>query len=122
MIRMFLTMSLVFGLSAAASAQTATPSSHLAFDEAGQAVTVAQGASYTASVDSAAGIALTGVTCVAGTPSSTATCTANFPAMTPGTHTVTVTQTISGASSSPSVPLSVTFVIVVTPTNPRVVP
>jgi hypothetical protein len=51
-----------------------------------------------------------------------ATCTAPFPAMTPGAHALTLTQTISGAESGKSMALAFTFVVVVTPTGVRVVP
>jgi hypothetical protein len=104
-------------------AQTATPGSKLLWDLPGQTATVAQSASYRLYVDTGTPISLTGVTCVTGTVATTATCsTAGWPAMTPGPHTLTVTQTMGGVESSQSVALSVTLVIVVTPTNVRIGP
>jgi hypothetical protein len=108
-------------LSAPLYAQAATPASSLAWDQIGQSVTVAQSAGYTVFLDGApTGTALASVTCTA--TGASATCSAPFPALTPGAHTLTLTQTISGASSAKSAPLSFTFVIVVTPTNLRVTP
>lgn len=109
--------------SLAQAAVAATPSNHLTFDLPGQAVAVAGSATYTAFVDgAAAGAVVTGLTCVTSTTVSGSTCTVNWPAMTVGTHSLTLTQTISGASSTPSTPLSFQFVVVVTPTNLRAVP
>lgn len=107
-------------MASASYAQAATPASKLAFDEVGQTVAVASAATYTAFVDGATTGTVLTVTCVAGTPATTTTCTAPLLALTPGTHTVTVTQTISGAVSPPSTPLSFTYVVVVTPTNVRI--
>lgn len=101
-------------------AQAATPASKLAFDEVGQALAVVQGATYNAVVDTAAPVPLAGVACIATTLPVGATCTATLPAMTVGTHILTVTQTISGAVSPQSAPLSFSFVVVVTPTNVRI--
>ena len=104
-----------------AFAQAATPASKLAFDEVGQTVAVAQSATYNATIDAAAPVALAGVSCTATTTPVGATCTATLPALTLGTHTLTLTQTISGATSPASTPaLSFTYVIVVTPTNIRI--
>ena len=107
-----------------AYAQAATPTSRLAWDQIGQSVATASSATYTAFVDgSTTGIVVTGVVCVAGTPVTNATCTSNLPPLTPGTHTMTLTQTIGGASSPQSAPpLSFSYIVVVTPTNTRIVP
>lgn len=107
----------------AANAQPATPTSKLAFDEVGQSVATAGGATYTAFVDgSTTGVPLAGLTCTATTTPVGATCTVALPALTTGAHTLTVTQTIAGASSTPSASLAFSMVLVVTPTNVRIVP
>ena len=105
------------------TAQTATPGSKLLFDLPGQTAVIAQSATYKLYVDTGTPITLAAVTCTTGTPTTTATCsTAGWPAMTSGAHSLTVTQTIGGVETSQSVPLSVTLVIVVTPTNVRIGP
>ncbi len=105
-----------------ATAQPATPSSRLAWDEVGQSVATAQAAAYAVYVDTGTPVALAGVTCVVGTPASTTTCSAAFPALTPGAHTLTLTQIIGGAESAKSATLAFSYVLVVTPTAVRVVP
>jgi len=102
------------------SAQTvATPTNHLGWDEVGQTAAIANASTYNAYIDAATTpVALTGVACIGTT---TATCTANWPAMTPGTHTLTITQ-VNGGESGKSAPLSFSFVVVVVPTNVRQVP
>ena len=113
---------LLFGPPAAAQS-VATPSNHLGWDEPGQSAAVANGSTYNAYLDaSTTPTPLTGVTCSTGTPVSTATCVANWPALQPGTHTLTVTQVQTNVESAKSAPLSFTMVIVVTPTNVRQVP
>lgn len=104
------------------AAQTATPASKLAWDEPGQTATVAQAAGYTLYLDAATtGMALVNVACTAPTTGPVA-CAAAFPAMTPGTHALTITQTIGGVESAKSSALSVTLVVVVTPANIRIIP
>lgn len=106
-----------------AFAQAATPASKLAFDEVGQSAATAGGATYTAFIDgSTTGVPLTGLNCTATTTPVGATCTTNLPALTPGAHTLTVTQTIAGATSPASTPVSFSMVVVVTPTGVRIVP
>ena len=60
-----------------------------------------------------AGIVLTNVTC-SGT--STITCQANFPAFTPGAHTLTISSSNAAGESAKSSPFA--FVFVVTPGTP----
>lgn len=99
-------------------AQTATPQNKFQWTEAGQTVPIAGGATYNLYDGSnPTPLVLTGVTCVAGTPTTDANCTGSIPALTLGVHTVTLSQVISGAESGKSSVLSFTFVIVVTPTN-----
>ena len=66
---------------------------------------------------------LAGVTCTAGTDG-TSECEAPIPAMTPGVHTLQIVGIlIAGGQtveSQPSVGLSVSFLVVVTPENVRI--
>jgi hypothetical protein len=122
--RLALSGLLVIASASLAAAQTATPASKLAWDEAGESPAVAQAAIYNLYVDGA-GVAvnLTSVSCVVQTANAAnATCTAPFPPMTVGSHSLTLSQVSNGAESPKSTPLTVTFVIVVTPTGIRVVP
>lgn len=106
-----------------AHAQTATPASSLAWDQPGQTAAVAQGAAYKLYLDaSTTGAALATVTCTAAPVTGPVTCASPFPAMTPGVHTLAITQTIGGVESAKSTTLSVTLVVVVTPVNVRIVP
>ena len=108
-----------------AHAQTpADPSKRLGWDVPGQAVTVAQASGYNLYIDAATTpVGLQSVSCASGGGSGPAvTCTAPIPAMTPGTHLITLTQTSGTAESAKSTGLSITFVVVVTPQGLRVVP
>jgi len=94
--------------------------SHLGFDVPNQTPAVAQGLSYNAYVDSNAPVVLAGVTCSTGTPNTT--CTATWPTMNTGTHTIQLTQVSGTSESAKSTPPFVfTFVVLVSPTNVRVV-
>ena len=112
----------VMSLSApVAFAQTAVPTSRLAWDQVGQSVAVAQAAEYRLYLDAASsGTALAPVTCVAGISATTATCSVSWPAMTPGVHAIQLTQTIAMTESAKSVTFSATLVLLVTPTNVRI--
>lgn len=113
-----LAFALTLGLATVASAQVATPINHFGWTEVGQTPAVANGATYNVYVDAATvPVALTGVTCVVGTPVTDAACTSNIPALTVGLHVVTLAQNIQGAESGKSTSISFTFVIVVTPTG-----
>lgn len=119
----FLLVLLVLAPRLVAAQTVATPGNHLGFDLPGQSIAVANGSTYNAYLDASTTPApLAGVTCSAGTPATTATCVANWPAMQPGSHTLTVTQAQGGVESAKSAPLSFTMVIVVTPQNVRQVP
>lgn len=114
-------LALIIVISASSAfAQTATPSSRLAWDQIGQPPAAANGFTYTAYVDGAtAGISLVGAVCNNGPTASDATCVVSLPPLVAGAHTVSVTQSLGGAESAKSVALSFTVVIVVTPTNVR---
>lgn len=117
--RLMLSICAVLLCAASVNAQVnATPTNHLAWTEVGQSVAVAQGATYNVYADGSATSTstLSGVVCVAA--GADASCTANFPAFTPGTHTLVISQamgTVESGKSGP--PTSFTFVIVVTPSN-----
>jgi hypothetical protein len=101
--------------SLATAQSTGTSSSKLAWDQTGVASAVdAQALTYRYYADgSATGIVLTGVTC-AGT--TTVTCSAPFPAFTPGNHAITLTAAnVAGESIKSS---SFAFVFVVVPSAP----
>lgn len=118
-----LILSVLFLLvSTAAFAQTnATPASQLLWDypNTTQAAAAAFGEKYY--VDAVAtGVALTGKSCVVVAPSTTATCSAAFPALAPGAHTLAVSSTSNGLESAKSNSVSFTFVVLVTPANLRI--
>ena len=100
---------------------TVTPgTSHVGWDEPGQTLPIATGSTYNAYVDALPPVVVAGVTCTANA-AGLVTCVGNWPAMTPGAHTVTVTQ-VNGGESLKSSGLSITFSVTVTPTNVRQVP
>jgi len=101
-------------LAAPASAQIATPQNHFGWTEAGQTPAIATAATYKLYEGTTVLATLANVTCVAA--GADASCTGDIPALTQGTHVVTLTQNISGAESPKSNTVSFTFVIVVTPT------
>lgn len=118
-----LAVAAVIGIATASYAQAiVTPATHLGFDIVGQSAAVAQSATYLPYIDGSAtpSLPLAGVTCVGATP---VTCVSTFPPLSPGVHTLVITQVIQTAESSKSAPvLTFTFVVVVTPTNVRAVP
>lgn len=117
-VRVVLALCIVLGAANMVQAQSATSANKIGWDEAGQAPAVSAAASYNAYIDGATTpTPITGVTCATGVPSTTAACVGNFPALTPGAHTLTLTQTIAGAESAKSSAFPFTYVVVVTPTN-----
>ena len=99
----------------------ATPSNGLAWDQAAPDLATAQGYVYRYYPDGAAtGTILTAVCSGAASPFS---CRANFPAFTPGSHTLQTTAANAAGESVKSSPFA--FVFVVQPaaqTNLRIVP
>jgi hypothetical protein len=91
----------------------------LGWTQTAQAPAIANSFTYNLYVDALTGQAVTGVTCVANAANSD--CTGNVPAMTLGLHTLTLTQASGSAESSKSSPLSVTFVVLVTPSGLKIV-
>lgn len=105
------------GLAAPVAAQTtALPGSKFAWTQSIDAPT-AQAYSWKLYNDGAVtGVALAPVTCVAGTPATTANCSVPMPAYTPGPHTITITATNAAGESPKSDPL--TFTMVAIPAKP----
>src|ERR1700754_1506325 len=92
-------LALLFGACATlASAQTvALPTQHIGFDET-QPLSVASAASYKVYLDAAPAQSATGLSCSA--QSGGASCQIDIPAMTPGLHTVKLSQAIAGFESA----------------------
>lgn len=105
-------------LSGAAFSQ-AIPSSKLLWDEAGVDLATVSAYTYKYYPDgSATGTALTGVTCSGTT---TFSCQTNFPAFTPGAHTLQMTATNAAGESAKSVVFNFTFIVVPgVPSNIRI--
>jgi len=99
------------------SAQTATPSSHLTWDQGGPDLPTIQAYTFRYYADGGAtGNVLAAVVCTsAGTPP-VVTCTVPFPAFTPGSHTLTLTAANVAGESTPSAPLA--FTMIVQPSSP----
>jgi hypothetical protein len=109
-------VALFLGVASTVQAQTAGPANQLGWNQVGQSPATAGAATYNLyDGASATPLPLTNVICSAGLTDTT--CTGSFPALTPGAHTITLTQAIGSAESGKSSPLSFTFVIVVTPSN-----
>lgn len=102
----------------------AGPASKLAWDEIGEVPAVANASTYNiydTKPDNTQGvIAVNSATCGPGPTAADSTCVIPIPALVPGKHTLTMTQVQAGAESNKSVPLVLTFVVIVTPTNVRV--
>lgn len=120
--RLLLSALLLVLVATRVAAQATTPNNHLGWTQTGQTAAVASGATYNYYAD---GVTtpngqLTGVTCT--TAGADASCTSNIPALSVGAHTIAITQVISGAESAKSNVLSFTLVVVVTPSQLKVVP
>lgn len=110
-----------------ASAQTANGANHLRWDELAQSVATANSATFPVYKDGATtstGI-VASVVCAASVaplnPATDATCDGNFPAFTPGSHTLAITELLSGAESAKSNTITFQFVVSVVPTQLRIV-
>lgn len=106
----------------ALEAQAQTPpqvfvASHLAISEAGPDLATVQGYAWLTFADgSTTGVAASGVTCAGS--ASPFTCLVPLPALTPGTHALTVEATdVAGASSMSN---AVSFSLVVAPATPTI--
>jgi hypothetical protein len=114
---------------APAFAQTpAGPASRLAWNQPLSTDQTLSGYTHFASVDGAAPVALTRTCSGTPTPQGFA-CTAPLPAMTPGTHVVRVIarytvqgQTFEAAEGAPGDRISLTLIVVLTPTGVTVAP
>lgn len=103
-----------------ASAQTGTPTSKLAWDQAASDLATAQALTFKYYPDGATtGTVLTGVTC-SGT-AAPFVCAVNFPAFTPGSHTVQLTASNAAGESVKSASFSFSFVVIpAAPVNLRI--
>ena len=120
------TLACALGLCAVATSLAAQPAAtgtaRIGWDQTGVASAAeAQALTYRYYPDGATvGIALTGVTCSGTAPVS---CTAPFPAFTPGSHTLTLTAANQAGESAQSAPFAFVFVVVpAVPANLRLVP
>lgn len=119
-------------LAVSASAQTAAnPTSKLGWSQPNQTVVYASSTGYNLYIDAATvPVPLQTVTCVSGGASSPdVQCSAPFPTMPAGSHTIALTQfqpSIGAAPSQESIKsaplLSITFTVVVTPQGLKVIP
>lgn len=119
--KLFVTLALTL-LAIPATAQTATPTAKLGWDQAASSLQEATSYTYRYYADgSATGVVLPSVICVG--VSSPFVCQAPFPAFTPTDHTLTVSASNAAGESLPSVPLPFKFVVVPSqPQNPRIIP
>lgn len=106
-------------MSTAAAAQTAVPGSRLGWDQPATSLTEASTMIYEAGFDTAAPVALTGVTC-AGT-ASPYSCAATWPQLTPTQHTVQIRAVRLEGTTRLVSPLSAVFnfAFVAVPEAPR---
>jgi len=98
----------------------ATPTSKLAWDQAAPTLTDANGYTYKYYPDGAAtGVTLASVTCTGS--SSPYACQVNYPAFTPGNHTLQLTATNAAGESVKSSPFAFAFVVIpAAPANIRI--
>lgn len=96
----------------------ATGQTFLEWDQEAADLATAQGYTYTAVIDALPAVALA-VTCAEKNPpvESVFDCTAPFPAVTPGAHTIEIIASNQAGSSQPSPPFS--FVFMVVPAQPK---
>lgn len=107
-----------FLLVASASSAQVVVTDHLGFDQAAPTLPDANRYVYLLSADGGAGVAAKNAACTGTT--SPFLCVVDYPALTPGAHTITATATDGTLTSAPSVPFGFTFVIVpVAPQNLR---
>lgn len=124
---MFALMVLCFAAAASpAWAQAANSGNKLRWDELGQIAATANTATYPMYPDSGSiATAVAAVSCVAAiaplNPGADTTCTGNFPAFTPGNHSLQLTQAFAGVESAKSNTLTFQFVVAVVPSSVRIV-
>lgn len=120
--KILLTLIFTLGFASLASAQVATQNNKLGWTQVGQTAVVANGFTYNYYIDASTTATLaTGVLCVTGTPIANSDCSANFPALTLGMHTIQMTQASGVAESLKSTSFSFTFVVLITPTGIKIV-
>lgn len=99
----------------------AIPTSRLGWDQDAPTLADAQAYTYKYYADgSTTGVALTGVTCTGS--ASPFTCSAAFPAFTPGNHRITLAASNLAGESAKSNPLDFTFIVTpAVPTGLRII-
>lgn len=119
----FVIVGVLCGVASSAAAQVVATDKQM-WDQCAPALADANRYTYPYVVDATPGGPLTGVVCVLAVPAIPCsgaatgfTCTGNYPALTPGTHTVTMTANDGGVASLPSTPFTFQFTIV--PFAPR---
>ena len=97
------------------AAGQAIPTSKIGWDQEAPTLADAQGYTYKYYPDNApSGVTLSGVVCSGA--ASPFTCTAPFPAFTPGNHSITMTAANLAGESAKTSPLDFTFIV--TPSTP----
>jgi len=114
-------------LASSAEAQTATPNSRLGWTQEAPSLAAAQGYEYEASFDGGGAGVLSNVVCAAGGAPTEFSCAADFPPLTPASHTVTLRAVlVTGTTRTPgpmSAAFTFTFVALpAAPSNLRIVP
>lgn len=102
-------------LAATAGAQTVVQTDHLGWDQTAPALADATRYAYTPTVDGAAKPALVNVACTGS--ASPFACVGDYPALTPGSHSLTLTATDGTLASTPSLPFG--FVFAINPAQPQ---
>lgn len=125
--KVLLSLAILFGVASISEAQVATPGSRLAWDQAASSLGQAQNYIYEAFWDGGSAVPMTGVACSGDT--SPFTCSAEFIALTPGSHVVRIraVDTASVPGTRLESPLSAVFnftlvALPATPTNVRIIP
>lgn len=109
-------------LASSAQAQTATPTSRLAWDQTATTLAEASSLAYEASFDGAAIAALSGVTCAGA--ASPFVCSAPLPALAAGAHAVAVQARNAVGAGPLSAAFNFTFISAppAAPSNLRIIP
>ena len=109
--RTIATLALVLGLVAGLTAQTAIPTSNLAWDQPAPTLAAAQNYTYKYYPDTEPSATTFATVACAGT-TSPFVCVTTFPAFAPGAHTIQITATNIAGESARSAMFAFTFVVV----------
>lgn len=117
--RLGITLALLLSIASIANAQGQVGSlSRMSWEQGAPTIQDAQSYLYMYYADgNATGLFISGVSCVQANVEMTFTCSAPFPAFSPGTHTITLTARTEGMESDKSNVLTFRFIIV--PVAPR---